>query len=344
VTRGRLGRTLVGFSRGLALLACAFAFLLGTSAVAMAAPAKKQCKVPAVAGKTQAAAKKALKKANCAVGKVTKKSSKKVAKGKVISSNPKKGTTKKAGTKVKLTVSSGKAAKKQCKVPNVVGKTVDAAKKALKKANCKVGAITQKSSTKVAKGKVISSDPKKGTVKKAGTKVKLTVSSGKSAPPKKCNVPDVVGKTESAAENAITKANCKVGTITQKSSKTVAKGKVISSKPQAGAKKPAGTKVDLVISSGKTAPPSKCNVPDVVGKSQSAAENAITKANCTVGTVTQKSSSTVGKGKVISSNPKAGATKPAGTKVNLVVSTGKASTYPPPKPSADAATADLRRS
>ena len=46
------------------------------------------CKVPALKGKTLAAAKKALKKANCAVGTVTNKPSSKVAKGKVISSKP----------------------------------------------------------------------------------------------------------------------------------------------------------------------------------------------------------------------------------------------------------------
>jgi serine/threonine-protein kinase len=328
-------------ARGIALLACAVALVLGTSAVASAAPAKKQCKVPALAGKTQAAAKKALKKANCTVGKVTKKSSPKLAKGKVISSSPKKGTTKKAGSKVKLTVSNGKSAsKKQCKVPNVVGKTEAAAKKALKKANCKVGKITQKSSKTVAKGKVISSDPKKG--KKTGSKVKLTVSSGKGAPAKQCKVPNVVGKTEAAAKKAIEKANCKLGTITEKSSKTVAKGKVISSNPKKGTSRPAGTKVDLVISSGKTAPAKQCKVPNVVGKAEAAAESAITKAGCTVGTVTQKSSQTVGKGKVISSNPAGGTTHTAGTKVDLVVSTGKGSTYTPPKPATDA-TADLRR-
>ena len=58
------------------------------------------------------------------------------------------------------------------------GKTLAAAKKALKKANCGVGTVTRKASSTVAKGKVISTKPGAGTKHKAGTKVKLTVSSG----------------------------------------------------------------------------------------------------------------------------------------------------------------------
>jgi beta-lactam-binding protein with PASTA domain len=143
----------------------------------------KACKVPAVTGKTLAAAKTALKKAHCGVGTVTKKASSTIAKGKVISSQPKAGSKHKAGTKVALTVSSGKhggtgTTKKACLVPNVLGDTLAAAKAALKKANCSTGTVTKKASGTVAKGDVISSSPKAGTKHKAGTKVKLTVSSG----------------------------------------------------------------------------------------------------------------------------------------------------------------------
>jgi len=58
-------------------------------------------------GDKQSPAKTALKKANCAVGKVTTSKSSKVAKGAVISSSPKAGTSHKSGTKVALKVSSG---------------------------------------------------------------------------------------------------------------------------------------------------------------------------------------------------------------------------------------------
>jgi beta-lactam-binding protein with PASTA domain len=69
---------------------------------------KKKCVVPKLVGKKLPLAKTALKKAQCAVGAITRKNSNTVTKNKVISSKPKAGTVHPAGTKVKLTVSKGK--------------------------------------------------------------------------------------------------------------------------------------------------------------------------------------------------------------------------------------------
>jgi hypothetical protein len=69
---------------------------------------KTKCKVPRLAGETLAKAKQALKGAHCAVGKVTKKKSRHVKKGRVISSKPKAGSTGKKGKKIALTVSRGR--------------------------------------------------------------------------------------------------------------------------------------------------------------------------------------------------------------------------------------------
>jgi hypothetical protein len=68
---------------------------------------------------------------------------------------------------------------KSCLVPKLKGKTLAAAKHALKKAACSVGKISKHKSSKVPKGTVISSSPKAGTKHKAGAKVALTVSRGK---------------------------------------------------------------------------------------------------------------------------------------------------------------------
>ena len=143
----------------------------------------------------------------------------------------------------------------------------------------------------------------------------LVVSLGKPAPGAQCHVPSVVGKPQANAQQAIVTANCGVGNVTLKTS-TTKKGDVISQRPPSGTTGAVGLKVALTVSSGP-----KCVVPNVVGKTQAAAETALTKANCTLGTVTKKKSSTVAKGNVISTSPKAGTTTAA--KVNLTVSTGK---------------------
>jgi uncharacterized delta-60 repeat protein len=66
-----------------------------------------------------------------------------------------------------------------CVVPKLKGKTLRAAKRALKKAHCSPGKVTRAFSAKVRKGRVISQKPKPGKKLAAGSKVKLKLSKGK---------------------------------------------------------------------------------------------------------------------------------------------------------------------
>jgi uncharacterized delta-60 repeat protein len=66
-----------------------------------------------------------------------------------------------------------------CIVPKLKGKTVKAAKKAIKRAHCSVGKVTKAFSAKVKKGRVISQKPKAGKKLAPGAKVKLKVSKGR---------------------------------------------------------------------------------------------------------------------------------------------------------------------
>jgi beta-lactam-binding protein with PASTA domain len=68
---------------------------------------------------------------------------------------------------------------KGCTVPNVTGKSLAAAKTAIRHAHCTVGKISHASSTNVAAGGVISSKPKAKTHVDYHAKVSLVVSTGK---------------------------------------------------------------------------------------------------------------------------------------------------------------------
>jgi beta-lactam-binding protein with PASTA domain len=68
------------------------------------------CVVPKLKSKTLRAAKRAIGKAHCSVGKVTRAFSAKVKKGRVLSQKPKPATKLAAGSKVRLTLSKGKKA------------------------------------------------------------------------------------------------------------------------------------------------------------------------------------------------------------------------------------------
>jgi hypothetical protein len=65
-----------------------------------------------------------------------------------------------------------------CVVPNLKGKTLKAAKRAIKKAFCSVGRVKMVASSKVKKGRVISQKPKPGKRVKQHSKVNLVVSKG----------------------------------------------------------------------------------------------------------------------------------------------------------------------
>jgi hypothetical protein len=66
-----------------------------------------------------------------------------------------------------------------------------------------------------------------------------------------CSVPKLKGKRLTAAKAALRQNRCRAGVVTYKSSRTTAKGRVISQSRRAGRSLPAGTKIDLVVSRGK---------------------------------------------------------------------------------------------
>ena len=68
---------------------------------------------------------------------------------------------------------------KPCIVPKVKGKTLSAAKRALRAHFCSAGKITHAFSNRVRKGRVISQRPKPGKHLRHNGKVRLTVSRGK---------------------------------------------------------------------------------------------------------------------------------------------------------------------
>ena len=120
------------------------------------------------------AAQDALQAAGLTFGDATYRYSEKVAKDVVLSSDPKPATELKRGAAVDLVVSKGP---KPIDVPDLTGKDADAATRQLRKLGLKVDRGQEENSDTVAKGDVISQDPRTGTLFKGDT-VKLVVSKG----------------------------------------------------------------------------------------------------------------------------------------------------------------------
>jgi len=206
------------------------------------------------------------------------------------------------------------------KVPDVVGKSLDDADKALKADGYKVGKIEYEGdATEDTPGLVVASQsPAAGQEADQGTAVDLKMAA------ELVEVPDVVGKSEAQAGSDITAAKLTVGDVRQQSSDKVDAGNVISQNPKSGDKVASGTAVDLVVSKGEA----PTNVPDVTGDTQTAAKRALEDAGYVVN-VTEESSETVPAGIVISQDPAAGVQAAKGSTVTISVSTGPSPTPTP---------------
>jgi len=199
-------------------------------------------------------------------------------------------------------------------VPDIVGRTLDAATAEIVGAGLTLGAVTQAYSTTVASGTVVAQTPAGGTGAASGSAVALTVSQG----PPPVSVPDVTGQTQTVAAGLIAAVNLSVGVVMQQCSNTAAAGLVISQVPAAGEQAPYGSAVALSVSTGF------CPVmaPNLVGQTQAVAGGLLAAANLGIGVATQECSDTVAAGLVISQVPAAGEQAPRGGVVDLVVSTG----------------------
>ena len=165
----------------------------------------------------------------------------------------------------------------------------------------------------VKEGHVISQSIESGEIVAAGTKIKLVVSSGR----KSLDMPDVVGKSESAGTSELEG----YGLIVNKSyahDENVKSGNIISQSIAKGQKIKAGTSVDIVISTGEEL----FKVPSVLGNKESNAVKALENQNFEVIKI-EAYSETVAEGCVISQSLAAGGEYKKGTQIVIEISKGK---------------------
>lgn len=146
--------------------------------------------VPSVVGRTEQAA-KSLLESNDFIVEIKQEASDTVAKGEVISQTPAANTKAAKKSIVTIVVSTGKG---DVEVPDVVNKSQVVASNTLGQKGFSVS-VTQQSSTTVASGLVISTNPAAGTKAPSGSTVTIVVSTG----PGQVPVPNVVNQTEAAA-------------------------------------------------------------------------------------------------------------------------------------------------
>jgi serine/threonine protein kinase len=196
-------------------------------------------------------------------------------------------------------------------LPNVVGKTKEAARKQLTDLGFEVK-VELTVNEAVDAGKVFAQDPEAGTKLRQGNTVTISVSAGIG----ESKVPDVAGlsindaslKLEEAGFTAVPK---------EEESDSVEKDKVTRTKPKAGTKFKRGSNVEVYVSLG----PSTRAILNVIGLDSTTAAAQLGQDDFQVVTE-QEASDTVAVGKVIRTDPEANTMVPRGATVTIFVSTG----------------------
>ena len=263
--------------------------------------------VPNLSTKTVAEATTALENMQLVLGVQTPMNDDNAPKGTVISQNPAAGELLEQGQKVDVTVSNGK---EQVAVPDLVNMvSEDAAKTALEDIKLSLGKVTTKDSLQPA-GTVISQSPKAGDSVTAQTPIDIVVSTGK------VTVPSLQDLDATAAQALLEKKQLLLGATTKQDS-SKPEGTIIGQSPQAGKSVVSGTRIDIVVSSGKV------TVPDLINlATQNAARLALESAHLTLGAVTERDSGKSA-GTVVGQSLAAGKSAVAGTAVDIVISSGK---------------------
>jgi serine/threonine-protein kinase len=196
-------------------------------------------------------------------------------------------------------------------VPAVLGLPYDDAARRLSDAGFDPALGESRLSGEAPKSTVLSQAPAAGARVQRGVRVTLDVSAGQ----ERATIPRLEGRTRSAAAEALRDAGLQLGQVTESPSDR-ARGTVLATRPAVGQVVPAGTAVDLVLSSG----PAQLTMPDVVGQALAEVRGTLEQLGLVVGSVQYDSTSTSPSGRVIQQDPSAGSLVPPGTPVTLRVS------------------------
>ncbi|SDT69119.1 Stk1 family PASTA domain-containing Ser/Thr kinase [Jiangella sp. DSM 45060] len=154
----------------------------------------------------------------------------------------------------------------QATVPNLVGMTQEEAEARLTDEKLEPEIQNEPTNDEAQVGSVIRQDPRPSTQLDEGSTVTLVIG----APPEMTSVPNVVGRPQAEAEQAIRDAGLQPGNVTQQDDEAEA-GTVLATDPEGGTSIAPNSPVNLVISSGEVA----ILVPNLVDMSEDAAVNEL---------------------------------------------------------------------
>jgi serine/threonine-protein kinase len=195
-------------------------------------------------------------------------------------------------------------------VPDVVGQTLLQASTRLEDAGFEVR--ERRVRDQAPQDEVIRQDPRSGIKADEGSTITLFVSDG----PGEARVPSVEGRPEEEAVEELNEAGFQV-TTDEQASDEFDPGIAIRTVPDGGELADRGSRIRLFVSTG----PEKVEVPTVTGSTESSAEARLERAGLLVDV--EEEASQAEEGTVIRQDPAGGTEVDEGTRVTIVVSSGR---------------------
>ncbi|MEZ0163212.1 Stk1 family PASTA domain-containing Ser/Thr kinase [Kineococcus sp. LSe6-4] len=203
-------------------------------------------------------------------------------------------------------------------VPDLVGASQDSAEQQITDLGLTPN-VTQAADDTVDEGDVISTDPEAGTQVAVGGTVNVVVSSG----PEAVQVPNVRGRSQEEARQALRQAGFEVGNVNTVDDASVGRDQVVSTDPAIGSSVPRGATVSIDVASGQV------TVPDVVGQSQSDAQERLNALGFNVNTRETSAQSDAEPGSVVDQSLDAGTRVAAGSSIDLAIAAEPTATSTP---------------
>jgi beta-lactam-binding protein with PASTA domain len=260
--------------------------------------------VPNVIGMTLTRAQNELAGDGFVTGTIQEVSHPDIPRGSVSDQVPRAGFALARGEAVDLFVSTGAPT---VRVPNLVGLTRSEAAQRLADSDLRMGSASQRQDPSAEPGTVLESDPPGGSEVAAGDPVDLVLVA------ERCTVPDVSGRSESAARGRLAEEDLNVGEVTDREESSAESGTVLETDPSAGTAVDCGGTVDLVVAI------QTCYVPDVIGLTSDTAAIELRGAGLTVGQLSEREDSSAESGIVLGAAPAPDTKVDCGRPVNLVV-------------------------
>ena len=195
--------------------------------------------------------------------------------------------------------------------PNVVGMTISEASVKYEDFNIIENVEKREYSDEYEEGVIIKQTPNENEENKSG-EIYVVVSRGKRG---QFMLREVYGMEEAQARMVLEREGL-VCMVQHENSEEVAQGNVIRTEPGSDSWVSKGDVIKVYVSLGKG------GVPDLLGKTESAATAALEGVKLAKGTVTEEYSDTVPKGCVIRQDVPAGETKEEGTEIGFTISKG----------------------